>query len=59
MKGFATGVVWSKKIMRDLKGWTILVMGASNGVGYEAAKAFAEHGTHVIVQGRDEEKTSK
>lgn len=45
--------------MRNLKGWTILVMGASDGVGYEAAKAFAEHGAHVIVHGRDEEKTSK
>ena len=57
--GFVTGAVWSKKTMRNLKGWTILVMGASDGVGYEAAKAFAEHGAHVIVHGRDQEKTSK
>lgn len=30
--------------------------GATDGVGYEAARAFAEHGARVIIHGRNEEK---
>jgi NAD(P)-dependent dehydrogenase (short-subunit alcohol dehydrogenase family) len=59
VKGFANASTWDKRSIQDLTGWTILVMGASDGVGWDAAKAFAEHNAHVIVHGRNEEKTAK
>lgn len=43
--------------MRDLTGWTVVVIGATDGVGYDAAKAFAEHNAHIIVVGRNPDKT--
>ena len=49
-------VTWSKKELPDLEGVTILVTGATDGVGYESAQAFAEHGAHVICHGRDQAK---
>lgn len=45
--------------MRDLQGWTIVVIGATDGVGYDSAKAFAEHNAHVVLVGRNEEKSQK
>ena len=45
--------------MRDLQGWTMVVIGATDGVGYESAKAFAEHNAHVVLVGRNEEKCQK
>ncbi len=48
-----------KRSMRDLQGWTIVVIGATDGVGYESAKAFAEHNAHVVLVGRNEEKSQK
>lgn len=51
-----TGFTWDKRKMRDLTGWTTVVVGATDGVGFEAAKAFAEHNAHVIMVGRNPEK---
>ena len=45
--------------MRDLQGWTIVVIGATDGVGFDSAKAFAEHNAHVVLVGRNEEKSQK
>ncbi len=49
-------VTWTKKDIQDLHGLTILVTGATDGVGLECARAYAEHGAHVIVHGRNKEK---
>jgi NAD(P)-dependent dehydrogenase (short-subunit alcohol dehydrogenase family) len=49
-------MTWTKKELPDLEGCTILVTGATDGVGYDSALAFAEHGAHVIVHGRDQAK---
>ncbi len=54
-----TAATWDKRSMRDLQGWTIVVIGATDGVGYESAKAFAEHNAHVVLVGRNEEKSKK
>ncbi len=51
-----TGFTWDKRKMRDLTGWTTVVVGATDGVGFEAAKAFAEHNAHVIMVGRNPDK---
>lgn len=42
-----------------LQGKTIMVTGATDGVGFEAARAFAEHGARVIVHGRNEDKARR
>jgi NAD(P)-dependent dehydrogenase (short-subunit alcohol dehydrogenase family) len=42
-----------------LQGKTIMVTGATDGVGLEAARAFAEHGARVIVHGRNEDKARR
>lgn len=49
-------VTWTKKDIQDLHGLTILVTGATDAVGLECARAYAEHGAHVIVHGRNKEK---
>ena len=56
---FWIAATWDKRSMRDLQGWTIVVIGATDGVGYESAKAFAEHNAHVVLVGRNEEKSKK
>lgn len=42
-----------------LQGKTIMVTGATDGVGFEAARAFAEHGARVIIHGRNEDKARR
>lgn len=37
----------------DLTGRTILITGASRGIGFAMAKACAEHGARVVLNGRD------
>ncbi len=54
IKKYWTAATWDKRSMRDLQGWTIVVIGATDGVGYESAKAFAEHNAHVVLVGRKE-----
>jgi NAD(P)-dependent dehydrogenase (short-subunit alcohol dehydrogenase family) len=36
-----------------------MVTGATDGVGFEAACAFAEHGARVIIHGRNEDKARR
>ena len=51
-----TGFTWDKRSMRDLTNWTILVVGATDGVGFDSPKAFAEHNAQVVMVGRSEDK---
>ena len=59
IKKYWTAATWDKRSMRDLQGWTVVVIGATDGVGYDSAKAFAEHNAHVVLVGRNEEKSQK
>ena len=59
VKKYWTAATWDKRSMRDLQGWTIVVIGATDGVGFDSAKSFAEHNAHTIVVGRNKEKTAK
>ena len=59
LKKYWTAATWDKRSMRDLQGWTVVVIGATDGVGYASAKAFAEHNAHVVLVGRNEEKSQK
>ena len=56
LKEFTKSFTWTKKDLPDLEGVTILVTGATDGVGFESARAFAEKGAHVVLHGRDKSK---
>lgn len=40
----------------NLQGKTVIITGANSGIGFEAAKEFAEKGAHVIMAARNMEK---
>lgn len=43
----------------DLTGKTILVTGASSGLGHQCAVTFSEHGAKVIITGRNKDRLNK
>lgn len=45
---------WSEKDIPDLSGKRILITGGASGIGYEAARALAEHGANVLIADRNE-----
>lgn len=57
--------LWSSMTSRtedsipNLRGKTILVTGATDGTGFNCARAFAQHGARVIIHGCNEEKARR
>src|SRR5579863_233194 len=47
---------WTQVDIPDLSGRTVIVTGASSGIGLEAAREFSAHGARTIVAVRDVEK---
>lgn len=54
-----SSLTWTEDSIPNLRGKTILVTGATDGTGYECARAFAQHGGRVIIHGRNEEKARR
>jgi NAD(P)-dependent dehydrogenase (short-subunit alcohol dehydrogenase family) len=45
---------WNENDIPDLRGRRILVTGAASGIGYEAARALAQHGAEVLLVDRND-----
>jgi NAD(P)-dependent dehydrogenase (short-subunit alcohol dehydrogenase family) len=50
---------WSASDVPDLTGRRAIVTGATSGLGLETARVLAARGAHVLLTGRDEERTDQ
>ncbi|HEX3795478.1 MAG TPA: oxidoreductase [Acidimicrobiales bacterium] len=54
-----TKTAWDADQIGDLTGKVALITGANSGIGFETARALADHGAHVIMACRNPEKARR
>lgn len=50
---------WTEDDIPDQTGRTVLITGANSGIGFEAARALAQHGAHVVLACRSRPKADE